>query len=103
MSGATYPELLSVRQQLEHRDNWQFDIARMQGRHDNPGPVEVVVRALDDFGAGRMLFGRNAPFQYVKSSLLKVLRASIRESERESILSGNAMRLLADRHALEGG
>lgn len=102
LSAATYAELRSVGQSLEQRDNWYFDIARMQGRHDNPGPVEVVVRGIEDFGAGRMLFGSNAPFQYVKSALLKVQRASIGESDRELILSGNAMRLLADVQDVEG-
>lgn len=101
LSGAAYSELLSIKQPLKHVDNWCFDIARMQGRHDNPGPVEVVVRALDDFGAERMLFGGNAPFQYVKSSLLKVQRASIGESDRELILSGNAMRLLGNKHEID--
>ncbi|MCK4872031.1 MAG: amidohydrolase [Phycisphaerales bacterium] len=95
LSGATYPELYSARQSLEHADNWYFDIARMQGRHDNPGPVEVLVRAIDDFGAERILFGSNAPFQYIRSSLLKVLHAPIGEDERDLILFGNAMRLLA--------
>ena len=94
LSGASYPELLSVKELLRQYDNWFFDIGRMQGRHDNPGPVEVVVRAVDDFGADRILYGSNAPFQYVKSSLLKVQHASISESDRELILSGNALRLL---------
>ena len=101
ISGATYAELLAVRQPLDGHGNWSFDIGRMQGRHDNPGPVEVVVRALDDFGAERMLFGSNAPFQYVRSSLLKVLRAPISESDKDLILSGNAMRLLADGRGIE--
>lgn len=75
-------------------DNWYFDIARMQGRHDNPGPVEVVVRAIDEFGVEKILYGSNAPFQYIKSSLLKVQSPSIAEKDRTLILSGNAMRLL---------
>ena len=94
LSGAKYPELLSVKQLLQQSDNWYFDIGRMQGRHDNPGPVEVVVKATDDFGAKRMIFGSNAPFQYIKSSLLKVQHASIDERDRALILSGNAQRLL---------
>ena len=97
LSGATYPEPLSAKRVLAQRGNWHSDIARMQGRHDNPGPVEVIVRAVDDFGAKRMLFGSNAPFQYVSSSLLKIRRASISEDERKLILSGNAMRVLADK------
>ena len=93
LSGAKYPELLSVKQLLQQNNNWYFDISRMQGRHDIPGTVEVIVKAVDDFGAKRMLFGSNAPFQYIKSSLLKVQHASISESDKELILAGNALRL----------
>jgi predicted TIM-barrel fold metal-dependent hydrolase len=97
LSGATYPELISVKQPLQQYDNWYFDIARMHGRHDNPGPIEVIIRAIDDFGARRILFGSNAPFQYIKSSLMKVQYASVSESDRDLILSGNAKRLLGPR------
>lgn len=95
ISGATYNELLSAWHALKQCDNWCFDIGRMQGRHDNPGSVEVVVRAVATFGAGRMLFGSNAPFQYIKSSLLKVIHAEIEEEDRQLIQSGNALRVLA--------
>jgi predicted TIM-barrel fold metal-dependent hydrolase len=94
LSGATYPELLSVKPLLKRRQNWHFDTARMQGRHNNPGPVEVVVRAVEDFGAEHILFGSNAPFQYIRSSLLKIQNASISQHERDLLLSGNALRLL---------
>ncbi|MCD6217446.1 amidohydrolase family protein [bacterium] len=93
ISGASYSELSSVRERLAKLDNWHFDIGRMQGRHASPGAVEVVVRAVEDFGADKMLFGSNAPFQYVKSSLLKVLNAKISERDRELILSSNAIKL----------
>jgi predicted TIM-barrel fold metal-dependent hydrolase len=95
ISGATYGELRSVWHALEQCDNWYFDIGRMHGRHSNPGPVEVVVRAVASFGAKRMLYGSNAPFQYIKSSLLKVIHAEIEEEDRQLILSGNVLRLLA--------
>ncbi len=94
ISGASYSELLDEKEILLQNNNWFFDIARMQGRNDNPGAVEVVVRAINDFGTERMLFGSNAPFQYVKSSLLKVQNASISEKEKMLILSGNAGKLL---------
>jgi predicted TIM-barrel fold metal-dependent hydrolase len=96
LSGATYPELRSAKQLLAPSSNWYFDIARMQGRHADPGPVEVLVRAIAEFGAGRMLFGSNAPFQYVRSSLLKVVRGAISESDKQAILSGNALRVLGE-------
>ena len=95
LSGATYNELLSVRRLLQQNENWYFDIGRMQGRHEHPGPVEVVPRAVEEFGARRMLFGSNAPFQYVKSSLLKIQHAPISESEKKLLLSRNAVRVLA--------
>ncbi len=91
LSGAKYPELCLIKESLQQCDNWYFDIGRMQGRHSSPGSVEVIVRAVEDFGAERMLYGSNAPFQYVKSSLLKVQNASISDEEREMILSGNAL------------
>jgi predicted TIM-barrel fold metal-dependent hydrolase len=91
LSGAKYPELCDVKKSLLQCDNWYFDIGRMQGRHSSPGSVEVIVRAVEDFGAERMLYGSNAPFQYVKSSLLKVQNASISDEEREMIMSGNAL------------
>ena len=94
ISGASYSELLNEKEILLQNNNWFFDIARMQGRNDNQGAVEVVVRAINDFGAERMLFGSNAPFQYVKSSLLKVQNASICEKEKLLILSENARKLL---------
>lgn len=91
ISGASYGEICSVRDQLKKFDNWHFDIGRMHGRHSSPGSVEVVVRAVEDFGADKMLYGSNAPFQYVKSSLLKVLKARISDGDRDLILSGNML------------
>ena len=97
ISGATYPELLTEKDNLLQCNNWFFDIARMQGRHSNPGLVEVIVRAINDFGAKRMLFGSNAPFQYIKSSLLKVQKASIKERDKDMILLGNALHIISKR------
>ena len=94
ISGASYSELLYEKEFLLQNNNWFFDIARMQGRNDNHVEVEVIVRAINDFGAERMLFGSNAPFQYVKSSLLKVQNAMIGEKEKSLILSGNAGKLI---------
>jgi predicted TIM-barrel fold metal-dependent hydrolase len=96
LSGATLPELLSVREALAEAGNWSFDTGRMQGRHDLQGTVEVLMSAVEAFGAGRILFGSNAPFQYVQSALMKILRAPLDESDKEAILSGNALRLLGD-------
>jgi len=96
VSGATLPELLSVRETLARANNWRFDTGRLQGRHDVPGPLEVVMTAVETFGAQRILFGSNAPFQYVASSLLKVLRAALDANDREALLSGNALRLLGE-------
>jgi predicted TIM-barrel fold metal-dependent hydrolase len=95
ISGASYGELSSARERLAKLDNWHFDIGRMQGRHSSPGAVEVIVRAVEDFGADKILYGSNAPFQYVKSSLLKVLNAQISDGDRDLILSGNVLKLLS--------
>lgn len=95
VSGATYAELLPVKDVLAELDPWWFDIARMQGRQAHPGPVEVVERAVADFGVQRILFGSNVPFQYLDSSLLKVRHAPVSQADRERILSGNALRMLA--------
>ena len=94
ISGASYSELLNEKEFLLQNNNWFFDIARMQGRNDNLGAVEVVVRGINDFGAERMLFGSNAPFQYIQSSLLKVQNASIGEKEKSLVFSGNARKLV---------
>ena len=94
LSAATYPEMCAVAPLLAGRDNWSVDIARMQGRHARPGPVEVMVRAVEEFGAERILFGSNLPFQYLQASLLKVRKAAIDPGFKEMILSRNAFRLL---------
>ncbi len=94
LSGAKYPELCDVKKSLLQCNNWYFDIARMQGRHSSPGSVEVIVKAVEEFGAERILYGSNAPFQYVQSSLLKVKNASISQDEKGKILSGNGLGIL---------
>lgn len=94
LSGAKFPELCDVKKSLSQCDNWYFDIARMQGRHSSRGSVEVLVKAVEEFGAEKILYGSNAPFQYVQSSLLKVQNASISDGDKKMILSGNALGML---------
>jgi predicted TIM-barrel fold metal-dependent hydrolase len=54
--------------------------------------LEALVRK---FGAGRLLFGSDHPFSSYESEISKIrLLPDLSDSDRESILNGNASRLL---------
>ena len=55
------------------------------------GSIEMLVREV---GTDRVLFGTGLPLQYPACGLAKIENAEIPEKDRESILGGNAVRLL---------
>jgi hypothetical protein len=54
----------------------------------------IVEKAVAVLGAGRVLFGSDAPGRSYAAQLAKVRYADIGEDERALILGGNAARLL---------
>jgi hypothetical protein len=56
------------------------------------GEIALAVSAL---GAERVVFGSEAPIRSLGAALALVRRAGLSESERESVLGGNAKRILA--------
>jgi hypothetical protein len=54
----------------------------------------IVEKAVEVLGAGRVLFGSDAPGRSYAAQVAKVLYADINEPDRELVLSANAIRLL---------
>jgi len=59
------------------------------------GPVGCVDLLARRFGAGRLLMGTGAPLQYPLPAVAKIHSSELAAAERDRILGGNAMRLLA--------
>ena len=64
-----------------------FDVQRMNGPHT----IDIFVKEL---GADRLVYGSNAPFDNIPSSLMLAQNANISDDDKEKILSKNITRLL---------
>lgn len=71
---------------LKHHQNVYTDISIQ--------PAEHIKTLINEIGYERILFGTDYPFVSQSFSILSVLRATQNESERTSIFSENAKRLL---------
>ena len=72
---------------LREHSNWHLEISSLLA----PGCLKAVVDAV---GAGRLLFGSNAPSHPIISALETLNFAELSEADKQQVLSGNARRIL---------
>lgn len=73
--------------------------AEVCGSDPTAGFVEMAAREL---GAGRVLYGSDAPGRSFASQLAKVTGAALSDADRQGILGGNLRRILAPALAAKG-
>ena len=71
---------------LESHENVLIDISHVES-------VNGVGELSDKIGSRRVLFGSQAPYQYMKSAILKMQEADLSDEAKEDILFKNAQRL----------
>ena len=71
---------------LESHDNVFIEIAHVES-------VNGVGELADGIGSRRVLFGSQAPYQYLKSAILKMQESDLSDEARDDILFRNAQRL----------
>ena len=55
---------------------------------------DFIEETVENFGAGRVLFGSGSPYFDQRYEIMRGLLAKVSEDDREAILSGNAKRML---------
>lgn len=87
--GTHYYSLHETLAVLSERENFFAETRRFM----SPYAVETFV---DKLGYHRLVFGSNAPFDYVGSSTERIFQADISEDAKELIMYGNLERMLQD-------
>lgn len=89
LSGGSYPEIDTFLRAVGDALNAFAEIGWVKS------PLEAVKACVDRFGAERLLFGTNYPFDVPWCGTEKIRRADIPETAKTAILGGNAERLLS--------
>jgi len=86
LSNVWYSEVCSLRSELDLVQEGVWEMSYKP-------PAFFVERAVEEFGAERMLYGSGAPLQYPESLLLPVQEAAVSDGAKDLILAGNARRV----------
>ncbi len=81
-------EITAVADTVKQAANLYVEISNLEGT----GGVEKLIGQV---GAGSILFGTHAPYQYMDAALLKMRESDISEEDAAAIFSLNAQRIMA--------
>lgn len=84
---AHYYKLHEVIAVFKERDNFYAEARQLI----SPDAIEYFVEKI---GADRLVFGSNTPFEYIQSSILRILYSDIKENEKQLIFSENIKRIV---------
>lgn len=88
LAGINYfQELRAAVSLMQRYSSVYLETSCIQGFH-------AIQKLVEECGSSQLLFGSGAPLQHAGASVEKILRARISDSERETILGGNARRVL---------
>ena len=57
---------------------------------------QVIEQLVEQYGAGRLIFGSYFPWMYLGANMLHIYQSKIRPEDKEQIFSGNLERLLKE-------